>query len=566
MSEAVVTERSAGGRRIDLLMAAGVGLAGFLAVVGVNVLDVRNVLWLGARDDSLTHYLGWAFFRSGPATFPPGLNPDYGMQVSSSIIFSDSIPLLALPLKLLSPLLPAVFQFTGWWTLLCFVLQAWLAISLVALFSRDRLVKLGVAGLLVFAPPFLWRLDIHFSLLAHWLPLTALYLYFAPAGRFRPLWWIALFFIAALIHTYFVAMCLSIWLASLFRRQPMPDRPVLPRYLEASAILAALCAALWLGGFFPLRPSMISFGYGQYSLNMLALINPNGSFGHPWSWSALLPMLPQGGNQYEGFNYLGAGCLLLVVAALPLALVGLGRGWLAGRGLWPIILVAIGLTVFAVSPLVSIGDRLIAVPVPELVYALADTVRASGRFFWPVFYLIVLGAAFVLHRALGGRILGPLLIMLVAVQVYDTFPGWSALREKFALTGTTLTTSLNDPRLAAIATHYAAVRSLPSVSQQPGWGEIASFALEAHLPTDVAYLARTDDAAHARYTEQMRTAAASHGLDPTALYFLDADFARLVARTMTPDDELFRAGDFLIFAPGWHRFGVSTDLPVARNP
>jgi len=566
VNDASAPEPPAGGRLIDFALAAAVGLAGFFAVVGVNVLDVRNISWLAARDDSLTHYLGWAFFRSGPATWPPGLNPDYGLQFSSSIVFSDSIPLLALPLKLLSPLLPAVFQFTGWWTLFCFVLQAWLAVRLVALFSSDRLVKLGVAGLLVFAPPFLWRLDIHFSLLAHWLPLTALYFYFAPAGRYRPLLWVALFFMAALIHTYFVAMCLPIWLASLFRRQRGPDRPVLPRYLEAPAILAALGAALGLGGFFPLRPSMISFGYGHYSLNMLALINPNGSFGRPWSWSALLPMLPQGGNQYEGFNYLGAGGLLLVVAALPLAAVGFGRGWFAGRGLWPIVLVSIGLTAFAVSPMVGVGDRLIAIPVPETLYALADTVRASGRFFWPVFYLIVLAGAWLLHRALGDRFLGPLLIVLVAVQAYDTFPGWSALRDKFALEGSTLTTTLSDPRLAAIATHYSAVRSLPSVSQQAGWGEIAGFALEAHLPTDVAYLARTDDAAHARYTEAMRSAAAAHRLDPTALYFLDADFARLVARTMTPDDELFRVGDFLVFAPGWHRFGVSTDLPVARNP
>ncbi|MEO7221623.1 MAG: DUF6311 domain-containing protein, partial [Devosia sp.] len=91
------------GRLVDILLALVVGGAAFLAIVGPQVLDVTNILWLSQEADSFTHYLGWEFFRRSPWTWPFGLNPDYGLQFSSAIIFSDSVPLLAIVLKPFSP-------------------------------------------------------------------------------------------------------------------------------------------------------------------------------------------------------------------------------------------------------------------------------------------------------------------------------------------------------------------------------------------------------------------------------------------------------------------------------
>src|SRR6185312_11219417 len=78
-------------RLIDGLVAVVVGGVAFFAIVGPQVLDVTNMLWLAQGQDGYTHYLGWEFFRRSPWTWPLGLNPDYGMQFSSSILFSDSI-------------------------------------------------------------------------------------------------------------------------------------------------------------------------------------------------------------------------------------------------------------------------------------------------------------------------------------------------------------------------------------------------------------------------------------------------------------------------------------------
>jgi hypothetical protein len=72
-----------------------VGTIGYLVIVGPRVLDPANVAWLG-EGDPLTHYLGWEFFRDSPLTMPLGRNPRYGLEIGSSIIYSDSIPLLAI--------------------------------------------------------------------------------------------------------------------------------------------------------------------------------------------------------------------------------------------------------------------------------------------------------------------------------------------------------------------------------------------------------------------------------------------------------------------------------------
>ncbi len=549
-------------RVADPLLALGAGLAAFLAVVGPKVLDPGNMLWLTTQKDTFTHYLGWEFFRHAPAMWPPGLDPDYGLQFSSAILFSDSIPLIALPLKLVSGLLPEVFQYTGWWTLACFLLQAWFAVRIAGLFTRDAVVKLGTAGLLLFAPPFLWRLELHFSLIAHWIVLAAIYLCLAPP-RFSRSWaWIALIAVSALVHTYLFAMILPVWFASFVRRGRWHEG-ALPWMAELVAGVAAALGALWLGGFFPLRSSLLTFGYGTFSLNLLSLINPNGTFTDPWSWSALLPMLPQGGGQYEGFAYLGLGAMIAVVLALPF--IGRARATGTAGRIWPLVVAAGVLTLFAVSPLITIADLQMTVPVPEIIYTLAGSLRASGRFFWPVLYMIVIGAVWVLERRFGARAAGPLLLVLVAVQVWDTYPGWSAFAPKFAMTGATWPTSLDDPRLDAVAAHYAKVRALPATNQVPGWDQIAYFALRRGKPTDAVYLARPNDAAYAAYNATLDDRIVRDALDPDSLYVTDRATAGRIAAAMSADDALFRAGGFYVFAPGWSRFGATGTPPAVVN-
>lgn len=551
------------GRLADILVALFVGGAAFLAIVGPQVLDVTNMLWLAHTGDSFQHYLGWEFFRRSPWTWPPGLNPTYGMEFSSSIIFSDSVPLIPLVLKLFAPLMPAVFQYTGWWVLVCFLLQAYFAARLAGLVTRDAVIKLAVAILLTFAPPMLWRLSVHFSLIAHWIILASLYFTFAPASRLRWLHWTLLLGAASLIHTYLFAMCLPIWLVSMLRRR-LANEPVgVAWFVEILAVFGTAAILLALAGFFPLRHDMLPGGYGYYRLNMLSLINPQGGMqDDTWRWSSLLPILPHIAGDYEGFAYGGLGLLAALVLALPLVLTE--RRAYIGTHIWPVVLLAILLTAFAVSPNIAVGERGIEFAVPTIVMDLAGAMRSSGRFFWPVYYLLALGAVWLLHRSFGTRITGPLLLLLAALQVYDTYPGWSALRANFAVAGSALPTPLDTPELNTVASHYNAVRMLPAENYAKGWEQVAWFALRNGKPTDSAYLARPDIGGQTAYMAGIDAAIAAHALEPDTLYVVTPEYGARIAQHLAPGDALLKVGDFNVFAPGWDRFGTVESLPMMQ--
>jgi len=152
------------------------GILCFAIVCGFNATNPLNEEWLFGGGDATQHYLGWLFFRNSPWAWPPGLNPMYGIGLNNSIVFTDSIPLLAIPFKALSPILPNTFQYLGMWAFLCFILQAWFAWKLVSLFSRDLLICAMCTGLFIFSVPMLSLFPENPGLGSLFLVLAALYL------------------------------------------------------------------------------------------------------------------------------------------------------------------------------------------------------------------------------------------------------------------------------------------------------------------------------------------------------------------------------------------------------
>ena len=101
----------------SILIPICLGICTCLMVVGLNALN-PTVLDLAQGVDPFKDYVGWMFFRNSPWTFPIGLNPTYGLDFSSSIVFSDSIPLMAVVFKAIRFALPETFQYLGIWTLI----------------------------------------------------------------------------------------------------------------------------------------------------------------------------------------------------------------------------------------------------------------------------------------------------------------------------------------------------------------------------------------------------------------------------------------------------------------
>ncbi len=87
---------------------------------GLDIIVPTNIRWLmEARHDWGTHYLGWAFYRDAPWTFPLGAMENYSYPSGTNIGFTDSMALPAMILKPFSAILPDDFQYLGTWLLFC---------------------------------------------------------------------------------------------------------------------------------------------------------------------------------------------------------------------------------------------------------------------------------------------------------------------------------------------------------------------------------------------------------------------------------------------------------------
>src|SRR5262245_43769209 len=76
-----------------------IGGALFFVILRGSLLNPQNIAWLYAPVDSSAYYIAAAYFIKSGWTLPPGANPEYGLEIASSIFYADSIPLGALLLK-----------------------------------------------------------------------------------------------------------------------------------------------------------------------------------------------------------------------------------------------------------------------------------------------------------------------------------------------------------------------------------------------------------------------------------------------------------------------------------
>ena len=534
--------RRIGGHALPIVF----GIAAFLLVVGPRPLYPTNIAWLG-HGDPATHYLGWYFFRNADWLFPIGLNPNYGIELGNAILFSDSNPLLAFLFKPFRAWLPETFQYFGFWLLLCFVLQAWFGWKLAGLMSDSALQRLLIAGLLVFAPPMLWRLHGHISLTGHFLVLAALYLCLRPQTYRRAWAWGMLLIVTALVHAYLLAMVALLWLADLAgrtrRRQPMARHAV----LEMATIVPVVAIACWQAGYFSVGAGTSGAGFGVYRLNLLSLFNPLGG------WSYVLRDIPVG-DAHTGSNFLGLGLMFLALLALPVLVARKSCVGRMARRFPALLLALVALTFFALTNKLSLGPVFVVYPLPDVLLKLANVFRASERMFWPVFYALSLAIVFVIVRGYERRWPSSA-ERRVLMQVIDTSGVWRSIRQTMmAPPSSTWPSTLVDPFWDEAATRYKKLRWVMPVNAPAPWSQLALYAGKNKMVTDATYLARIGDSDFIRARLKAANALVKGEFEADALYVLDDESFRLAADSVDRRADLLAKIDGLnVLAPGWNK-------------
>lgn len=526
------------------------GAAAFFLVVGPGALNPENILWLQAGDPA-THFLGWQFFRNGPWGFPLGSNPDYGLEFSNAVVYSDSIPLLAILFKLFSGLLTDTFQYFGCWLFACFVLQAWFGWKLTGLASNDRCIRFLATGLFVFSPPMLHRLNGHLSLVSHFLILAGLYLSLRKKQEMRIVYWPLLLAISAMVHAYILAMVALLWLVDLsasISKSPRTYQAPIKEFLTAAFFVFLAC---WQAGYFTVGQSMSSGGFGFFRMNLLSIIDSSG-------WSYILRDFPETarvGNG-EGFNYLGLGLIVTVLFAIP-TLFSVKTDIAGAMKAYPLLVLALLLlTAFSVSNNVGIGSWNFNITIPQSLLDVANIFRASGRMFWPVFYVLVFVAVFLVVRGYEKNVATSLLAIALVSQVIDTSAGWSPIRNKLSQNPASAewASPLKDRFWATAAPLYKSVRLSIPRNIHPNWSVFADYAARNHLATNAVYLAREDEAKVRSAVQTSVDSIYSGKLDPDSLYILDDDMvAPALAHIDQRADLLAKIDGFNVLAPGYRR-------------
>jgi len=527
------------------------GILAFFAVVGPRAFRPTNIAWLSAGDPS-THYLGSHFFRNSDWTFPVGLNPSYGIELSNAILFSDSNPLLAFLFKPFASILPETFQYFGIWLLACFVLQAWFGWKLVALISKNPAIRALGAGLFVFAPPMIWRLHGHLSLVGHFLILAALYFLLRPTHQRSAAAWTTVLAVAAMAHAYLLAMVALLWLTDLVQVLARRERSIKQVGLELAGIVTIVGLVCWQVGYFSVGDGLSTSGYGYCRMNLASVLDPSG-------WSFVLKDIPQAKGDYEGFNFLGLGVITLALFGFPVLIAGRSGLVLAARRHYSILVALTGLTLFALSNKISIGSQEFEIiSLPEPLLQAANVFRASGRFFWPVFYVLVLSAIFVVVRGYSVRSAILMLTIALVVQVVDTRAGWQDVRKKLmASPKSEWASPLSDPFWEKAADKYKKVRWIPPGNHSPHWKTLAYYAARHEMKTDAVYLARIDKEALQAARQNAIDAVNTGTYEPDSLYVVDPATLRAAMFALDRETDLLAKVDGLyVIAPGWKRYAA----------
>jgi hypothetical protein len=510
----------------DLATALGalIGASFFLWLASWRFVDPTEIGWV-MKLDWATHYFGWTYFRNEPWHWPPAAVHGYNAPLGTAIGLTDSLPLMAYLLKPFSRWLPAEFQYLGAWEWFCFALQGALGARLAGRFTPHLLPRLLAAAIFVSMPMLLWRVA-HAALCAHWLILWCLLIATrSPAAMFRWPEWAALGLLSGLIQPYLAAMVAGLLGATALTGN---DNALRPRAVALSAAAVTMLAGWWLSGMFHLggAEGLAAFGVGVFSTNLLGPISPYG-------WSRLMPDWPPGGpgQLLEGTHYYGAGVLLLIVVALAVR-------WRYGRPgpavfPWPLRLALVLMAAVAVSPRVTLGDRVLFDATGPWAAPLA-LFRSTGRFLWPLSYAVLVWMIATLVRRTSPRTATALLALGLAVQAYD-LADFHADRRRTGHDPAFYTwqNPFVSSRWARIAPQFQHLVLAPP--PQCGASPLASepalwFGATYGLTVNTGTLSRGSETARAAYCRQLQDDVPAGRLDPAALYLVHAeDAARITA-------------------------------------
>ena len=403
----------------------------FFIICGHKILNPAFIEWTMDGDASQA-FLGWHIFRTEPWTFPIGVIQSYQYPEGTSVVYTNSTPLLAIPLKLISPLLSPVFQYHGLQLLLFYALQGFFSSLLLRLITKNPVLILLGTVFFILSPSLLQRATGHESLTGHWIIIASLYLYFQVDNFNYRIKWMVLLIMASMVHFYLLAMALIIFSGYLLRQMIENYKKNFLSVIKFSTTaLVVTLISMWIVGYFVVDVgSSTGEGFGIFSMNLLAPLNPDSESimfeTDPAEFVFLKPYPLANEYQYEGFNYLGFGLLLLILTSTYSFIRQ--KNIFSAKMHLPLILVAFVLLAISISNKITFANIVLCeINLPHILDKWFGIIRASGRMFWPVSYMLMLSAIGIVIKYNSTKKSILFLLIFVCFQVIDFFPVYRSI-------------------------------------------------------------------------------------------------------------------------------------------
>tara|TARA_B100000427_G_scaffold153489_1_gene127816 strand:- start:242 stop:1477 length:1236 start_codon:yes stop_codon:yes gene_type:complete len=389
----------------------------FLAsIIGLENISVTKTEWLHHGNDSTLPQMSWFFFKNDIWRFPLGSNPNYGIELGSSIVFSDSIPILALIFKFFSFFLPENFQYISIWYFICFYFQLYFSYKILEKFTKSNLYSFVGSIFFLITPILIWKLQIVPALTGQWILLFALYLGLTRKVEEAKFSWLFIITLSSLINFYFLVMILGSYSILRLINFNLKKKYFLQLFKDFIIFFPALIFTMYIVGYFEIRlVDTLSLGFGRDKLNLLGIFDSTNNVDHI-SFSWILPDIKTShGEETEGFNFFGLGQIIIVLLAFLIFLrkkYGKNLALIkSNKEIKAFFIISIFFTLWALSTKISIGSHtILELPLNKYIYGILSTVRPTGRLFWIVNYFLLIWSLIIIFKCFDKK---NLLLLLV---------------------------------------------------------------------------------------------------------------------------------------------------------
>jgi len=404
----------------------------FLVVTqGIDNISPLSIKWIHTADkfnrDPSLYQAAWYFFLNDIWRFPLGSNPNYGIGISSSIIISDTIPLLSFFFKSLKAFIPENFQYFSFWFFLCFYFQLFFSFKILKKFTNSNPYSLVGSLFFLIAPIFLYRLQWHYALAGQWVLLFALYLGLTQEIDKARWSWLFLIILSSLINVYYLGVVSVVYSLLRIFNLKFEKESFFKLAKDFFIFVIPLLLTFYVVGYFEISPpDILGLGYGVHKMNILSMFD-SASINNSWSW--FMPDIKLSrGEELEGFNYLGLGQIMMMLLAFTLFLNKNYETKLfcikKNKKIKIFLITSLFLTFWALSNKIAFGSyTLVEIPLNKHAYGLLSILKGTGRIFYIVNYLLVIISILIIFQCFSKKNSLLIIILFFIIQIADTSAG-----------------------------------------------------------------------------------------------------------------------------------------------